>query len=84
MKLRPISLTLIWRVTRTGWSMTVRVNFNRKAKRWAGLQPRSPLQQYTPLHLDFQSIRVSGKRCTAAILRRHEATSAERITAACS
>ncbi|CDZ29405.1 Hypothetical protein NGAL_HAMBI490_42710 [Neorhizobium galegae bv. officinalis] len=29
MRLRPIGITLIFKVTRTGWSFSVRINFNR-------------------------------------------------------
>ncbi len=29
MRLRPIGITLILKVTRTGWSLSVRINFNR-------------------------------------------------------
>ncbi len=29
MRLKPIGITLIWRVTGTGWSIAVRIHFNR-------------------------------------------------------
>jgi hypothetical protein len=29
MRLKPIGITLIWRVTRTGWSIAVRIHFTK-------------------------------------------------------